>query len=159
MPDGLAEADETSPRGVMTPIIYHNPDCGTSRNVLRVLKAAGYTPDIVEYLSAGWTKTQLIELFARAGMTPRQALREKKSPAAELGLLAPDVDDEGLLDATAPHPILVERPFVVTDKGAALCRPSEAVLALLDLWPPAPFFKEDGTLMIDAEGKVVDSAA
>ena len=154
MPAGLAEAGETSLRGVMTPIIYHNPDCGTSRNVLRVLEAAGYTPDIVEYLSAGWTKAQLIELFAQAGVTPRQALREKKSPAEALGLLAPDVDDEALLDAMVAHPILVERPFVITDKGAALCRPSEAVLQLLDRWPEAPFFKEDGTVMIDADGKV-----
>ena len=139
----------------MTPIIYHNPRCGTSRNVLRVLQAAGYEPQVVAYLEAGWTRAQLVDLFARAGVTPRQALRRKGSPAEELGLLAADVADDALLDAMVAHPILVERPFVVTDKGVALCRPSEAVLKLIDRWPEAPFAKEDGTLMIDAAGKVV----
>ena len=139
----------------MNPIIYHNPDCGTSRNVLRALEAAGYVPEVAEYLLVGWTRAQLVDLFARAGATPRQALRRKGSPAAELGLLEPDIGDDVLLDAMVAQPILVERPFVVTDKGVRLCRPSEAVLALIDRWPPAPFAKEDGSLMIDAEGNVV----
>lgn len=136
----------------MTPVIYHNPDCGTSRNVLAVLETAGYSPQVVEYLSAGWTREQLVSLFAAAGVTPRQALRETKSPAKELGLLNADIGDEALLDAMILYPILVNRPFVVTDKGSKLCRPSEVVLDLIDRWPTGPYLKEDGSLMIDADG-------
>jgi arsenate reductase (glutaredoxin) len=136
----------------MTPTIYHNPDCGTSRNVLAVIEAAGYTPMVVEYLETGWTLDQLLKLFADAGLTPRQALRETKSPAKELGLLEPGVSDERLLAAMLQAPVLVNRPFVVTDKGTRLCRPSETVLDLLETWPLGPFYKEDGNLMIDAEG-------
>lgn len=139
----------------MTPIIYHNPECGTSRNVLAVLEAAGFTPQVVEYLNVGWTHEQLVSLFAAASLTPRKALRETKSPAKELGLLEADVKDETLLDAMIAHPILVNRPFVVTDKGTKLCRPSEAVLDLIDRWPTGPYLKEDGSLMIDADGNRV----
>ena len=136
-------------------VIFHNPDCGTSSNVARIVEAAGYTPVIVEYLKTGWTKPQLLALFAAAGVKPRDALRVKKSPAAELGLTDPSVADEDIVEAMIAHPILVERPIVVTAKGTALCRPSEMVLDLLDRWPPGPFAKEDGELVIDAEGKRV----
>ena len=136
-------------------IIHHNPDCGTSRNVVRIVEAAGYRPVIVEYLKTGWSKPQLLALLADAGLSPRDALRLKKSPAEELGLTDPSVADEDILEAMIAHPILVERPIVVTAKGTALCRPSEKVLDLLDRWPPGPFAKEDGELVIDAEGKRV----
>jgi arsenate reductase len=133
-------------------VIYHNTDCGTSRNVLAILAAAGYAPTVIEYVTTGWTKPQLLGLFAAAGLTPRTALRETKSPAAELGLLQPDVTPERILDAMVEHPILVNRPIVCTAKGVRLCRPSETVLDLLDRLPPGPFAKEDGQLLIDAEG-------
>lgn len=133
-------------------VIFHNPDCGTSRNVVRIVEAAGYTPVIVEYLKTGWTKPQLLTLFAAAGIGPRDALRIKKSPAAELGLTDPSVADEDIVEAMIAHPILVERPIVVTARGTTLCRPSELALDLLDRWPPGPFAKEDGELVIDAEG-------
>lgn len=139
----------------MTVTIYHNPDCGTSRNVLAILEAAGYAPVVVEYLQAGWQRDQLFGLFAAAGLTPRTALRESKSPAKELGLLDPAVSDERLLDVMLEHPVLVNRPIVVTDKGTRLCRPSEAVLDLIERFPAGPFYKEDGALLIDAEGNRV----
>jgi arsenate reductase len=133
-------------------VIYHNPECGTSRNVLATIKAAGYTPTVIEYLKTGWTKPQLLGLFAAAGHTPRKALRETKSPAAELGLLDEGGSNEAILDAMIEHPILVNRPIVCTPKGVRLCRPSEAVLDLLDRLPPGPFYKEDGELLIDHDG-------
>lgn len=139
----------------MTITIYHNPDCGTSRNVLAVLEAAGYAPQIVEYLHAGWEARHLKALLDAAGLTPRQALRETKSPAADLGLLEPGVSDEAIFEAMLEHPVLVNRPIVVTDKGAKLCRPSELVLDLIDRWPAGPYYKEDGSQMIDAAGKRV----
>ena len=134
-------------------VIHHNPDCGTSRNVLRIIEAAGYQPTIIPYLETGWTRAQLLALFAAANVTPRQALREKKSPAAELGLLAEGVGDEKILAAMLLHPILVERPFVATPLGVRLCRPSEAVLNLLERLPPGPFSKDDGELVVDAQGR------
>ena len=133
-------------------VIHHNPECGTSRNVLGIIEAAGYRPTVIEYLKTGWTKPQLLALFAAAGLTPRMALRETKSPAAELGLLDTDVSDEALLDAMIAYPVLVNRPIVCTRKGVRLCRPSEAVLDLLDRLPPGPLHKEDGTLLIDEKG-------
>ena len=136
-------------------VIYHNPDCGTSRNVLAVIEAAGYTPTVIEYLNAGWTKPQLESLFAAAGLTPRAALRETKSPAAELGLLDERVPDDAILEAMVQHPILVNRPIVCTPKGVRLCRPSETVLALLERLPPGPVRKEDGELLIDHAGRPV----
>ncbi len=136
-------------------VIHHNPDCGTSRNVLRVIEAAGYKPIVLDYLKEGWTRPQLLALFAAADLTPRAALRETKSPAAELGLLEPNVTDEALLAAMLKYPVLVNRPIVCTRKGVKLCRPSEAVLDLLDRWPPGPFAKEDGELLLDREGKRV----
>ena len=137
----------------MDVVIYHNPECGTSRNVLAIITAAGYTPTVIEYLKTGWTKPQLLGLFAAAELTPRTALRETKSPAAELGLLDESVSNEAILDAMIEHPILVNRPIVCTPKGVRLCRQSEAVLNLLDRLPPGPFQKEDGELLIDREGR------
>ena len=137
-------------------VIHHNPDCGTSRNVLRIIEAAGYTPVVIDYLREGWTRPQLLALFAAAGLTAREALRETKSPAADLGLLDPAISDEQLLAAMIEHPILVNRPLVATPKGVKLCRPDSAsVLDLLAQWPQGPFHKEDGTLLIDADGKRV----
>lgn len=136
-------------------VIHHNPDCGTSRNVLQVIEAAGYTPVIVYYLQDGWTRGQLLALFAAANLTPRDALRTTKSPAEELGLLDEHVGDAAILDAMIVHPVLVNRPLVATPKGVRLCRPSEAVLDLLDRLPPGPLNKEDGSLIIDAEGQRV----
>ena len=139
----------------MSVVIHHNPDCGTSRNVLATIKAAGYEPVVIEYLKTGWTRPQLQALFAAADLTPRAALRTTKSPAEELGLLDPSVDDDALLDAMLAHPVLVNRPIVCTRRGVRLCRPSEAVLDLLETWPAGPFAKEDGGLIIDADGNRV----
>lgn len=139
----------------MAVVIYHNPDCGTSRNTLAILRAAGCEPTVIEYLKSGWTKPQLLGLFAAADLTPRTALRVSKSPAEALGLLDPAVTDEQLLDAMVEHPILVNRPIVCTPKGVRLCRPSDRVLDLIERWPPGPFEKEDGSLLIDAEGRRV----
>jgi arsenate reductase (glutaredoxin) len=139
----------------MDVVIYHNPECGTSRNVLAIIRAAGYTPTVIEYLKTGWTKPQLLGLFAAADLTPHTALRPTKSPAAELGLLNVEASDEAILGAMIEHPVLVNRPIVCTRKGVRLCRPSELVLDLLDLLPPGPFRKEDGQLLIDAEGRRV----
>ena len=139
----------------MNVVIHHNPECGTSRNTLAILEAAGCEPTIIEYLKTGWTRPQLLGLFAAAGLTPREALRVSKSPAAEMGLTNPNVDDETLLDAMVEHPILVNPPIVCTPKGVRLCRPSDMVLDLLDRLPPGPFNKEDGSPLIDAEGRRV----
>ncbi len=136
----------------MNIVIHHNPECGTSRNVLAIINAAGYEPMVIEYLKTGWTGAQLLGLFAAAGLTPRTALRETKSPAAELGLLDPGVPDEVLLEAMVKDPVLVNRPIVCTPKGVRLCRPSETVLDLLDRMPPGPLYKEDGDLLIDEKG-------
>lgn len=136
-------------------VIHHNPACGTSRNVLRVIEAAGYEPVVIDYLNEGWTKPQLLALFAAADLTPRQVLRETKSPAKELGLLEPNVSDETILAAMLEHPVLVNRPIVCTSKGVKLCRPSEKVFELLETWPAGPFTKEDGELLLDADGKLV----
>lgn len=132
-------------------VIHHNPECGTSRNVLQIIEAAGYTPVIIDYLHEGWTRPQLLALFAAAGLSPRSALRTTKSPAEELGLLDEQVDDATILDAMLIHPVLVNRPLVATPKGVRLCRPSETVLDLLDRLPPGPLSKEDGTLINNPE--------
>ena len=133
-------------------VIHHNPDCGTSHNVLGIIQAVGYEPTVIEYLKEGWTRPQLLALFAAASITAREALRIARSPAEEMGLTAPDVSDDAFLDAMTRHPILVNRPIVCTPKGVRLCRPSETVLDLLDKLPPGPFAKEDGQLIIDPEG-------
>ena len=134
-------------------VIHHNPGCGTSRNVLKIIQDAGYEPEVIEYLEAGWTRPQLLALFAAAGLTAREALREKRSPAEELGLLGEGVSEDTLLNAMVEHPVLVNRPLVASPKGVALCRPSEKVLDLLDQWPDGPYTKEDGEVIIDDHGK------
>jgi arsenate reductase len=116
----------------MTIVIHHNPSCGTSRNVLDIIRASGADPTVIDYLETGWTRPQLLALFAAAGLTPREALRTTKSPAEELGLLNPGIPDEALLDAMLDHPVLVNRPIVCSPKGVRLCRPSETVLDLLE---------------------------
>ena len=126
--------------------IFHNPACGTSRNVVAMVETAGYRPEVVEYLKAGWTADQLKALFAEAGLTPREAMREKGSPATELGLLDPGTPDTAILAAMVAHPVLVNRPIVRTPRGAALCRPSEKVFDLLERAPDR-FVKEDGQVV------------
>jgi arsenate reductase (glutaredoxin) len=126
--------------------IFHNPACGTSRNTLAMIRAAGYEPAVVEYLHTGWTRPQLEQLLAAMQARPRDILREKGTPAAELGLLDPSATDAQILDAMIEHPILVNRPIVVTPKGTKLSRPSEAVLELLDR-KPETFTKEDGEVV------------
>jgi arsenate reductase len=137
-------------------VIYHNPECGTSRNVLQIIKDAGYQPTVIEYINEGWTKSQLLGLFAAANLTPREALRTSKSPAKALGLLDESVTDTMLLNAMLTHPVLVNRPIVCTPNGVKLCRPSEAVLDLLDSWPKGPYSKEDGELILDEHGKRIN---
>nr|WP_294809696.1 arsenate reductase (glutaredoxin) [uncultured Sphingomonas sp.] len=126
--------------------IYHNPDCGTSRNTLAMIEAAGYRPNVVEYRKVGWTRPQLEGLLAAMGAAPRDVMRDKGTPAAELGLLGEGVPGASIIEAMVQHPILVNRPIVVTPKGTKLCRPSEAVLELLDR-KPAEFMKEDGEIV------------
>lgn len=139
----------------MTIVIHHNSDCGTSRNVLAIIEASGETPVVIPYLETGWTRPQLLALFAAASLTPRTALRATKSPAKELGLLNSSVGDDVLFAAMLNHPVLVNRPLVCSPKGVRLCRPSGAVLDLLDRLPPGPIAKEDGTPLIDDEGNRV----
>lgn len=124
--------------------VFHNPACGTSRNVVAAVRESGLEPEVVEYLKAGWTRAQLEDLLARmGGARPREILREKGTPAAELGLLDAGVADDALLDAMVAHPILVNRPIVATPLGVVLARPSERVFEVLDR-RPATFTKEDG---------------
>ncbi len=111
--------------------IFHNPKCSTSRQVLEMIEGSGHAPDVIEYMKAGWTKKQLKELFAATKLTPRQALRTKAPEAEALGLLNPKVTDAKILDAMVEHPVLVERPFVVTSKGTRLARPKESVREIL----------------------------
>ena len=138
-------------------VIYHNPECGTSRNTLAMIRNAGVEPHVVEYLKTPPARALLKQLLARAGLTVRDALREKGTPYGELGLGDPALTDAQLLDAVAAHPVLLNRPLVVSPKGVRLCRPSEAVL---DLLPPqrGEFAKEDGEPVIDAQGRRVASA-
>lgn len=137
-------------------VIHHNSECGTSRNVLAVIRAAGYDPVVVDYLNEGWTRSQLLALFAAAGLKPSTALRKTKSPAEELGLLEDTVSEEHILEQMLKHPVLVNRPIVCTRKGVKLCRPSEAVLELLENKPAGSFYKEDGELLIDENGQIRD---
>jgi arsenate reductase len=137
----------------MTVTIYHNPSCGTSRNTLALIRNAGIEPIIIEYLKTPPTRQVLKDLIRRAGLTVREALREKGTPYAELGLDNASLTEEQLLDAMEAHPILVNRPFVVTERGVCLSRPSEKVLDILPDPQKAPFTKEDGEVVIDAEGK------
>ena len=126
--------------------IYHNPQCGTSRNTLAILRHAGIEPTVIEYLKTPPDRATLLRLLVDAGVTPRQALREKGTPFEELGLGDPSVSDEAIIEAMLRHPILIQRPFVVTERGTRLCRPSEVVLQVI---PPlaTPFTKEDGEIV------------
>jgi len=133
-------------------VIHHNPDCGTSRNVLAIIEASGEVPVVIEYLKESWSRPQLLGLFAAAGLTARDALRETKSPAKQMGLLEPGVSDEAILAAMLEHPVLVNRPIVCSPKGVRLCRPSELVLDLLEKIPQGPLYKEDGEMIIDEKG-------
>lgn len=128
-------------------VIFHNPACGTSRNTLAMIEAAGFRPEVFNYLETGWTRPLLASLFAAMNLRPREALREKGTPAAELGLHDSSAPDETLLNAMIAHPVLVNRPIVVTPLGVRLCRPSEIVF---DILPSAPdrFVKEDGEVII-----------
>ncbi|MFC5510425.1 arsenate reductase (glutaredoxin) [Massilia jejuensis] len=135
--------------------IYHNPDCGTSRNTLGLIRNAGIEPTIIEYLKNPPDRATLVDLISRAGLSVREAVREKGTPFAELGLDNPGTTDEQLIDAMLAHPILINRPFVVTPSGVRLCRPSEAVLDILPVPQKGAFTKEDGELVIDSEGKQI----
>lgn len=136
-------------------VIYHNPECGTSRNALAMIRNAGIEPHVVEYLKAPPSRALLESLIVRAGIAPRALLREKGTPFAALGLDNPDLTDAQLIDAMMEHPILINRPLVVSPLGVKLCRPSEEVLALLPADQRGAFVKEDGEQVIDAVGKRV----
>ncbi len=141
----------------MDVIIYHNPDCATSRNTLAMIRNSGLEPHVIEYLKCPPARRLLVQLLERAGLTVRQILREKGTPFHDLGLADPSLADGALLDAIDAHPVLMNRPLVVTPKGVRLCRPSEAVL---DLLPPqrGPFIKEDGERVIDDLGRRIATA-
>ena len=139
----------------MSVTIYHNPDCGTSRNTLAMIRQSGVEPDVVEYLKTPPDRATIRQLVADAGLTLRAALRQKGTPFEAMGLGDPSVDEEAMLDAIAAHPILLNRPFVVTAKGTRLCRPSELVLEILENPAIGPFTKEDGEVVVDAEGRRV----
>jgi arsenate reductase len=134
-------------------VIYHNPDCGTSRNALAMIRNAGIEPHVIEYRKTPPSRALLQSLIARAGLTARGLLREKGTPFAELGLGNPDLDDDALIDAMIAHPLLINRPLVVSPLGVKLCRPSEAVLDLIPAAQRAAFAKEDGEAVIDVAGK------
>ncbi|MCS0588291.1 arsenate reductase (glutaredoxin) [Massilia norwichensis] len=133
--------------------IYHNPDCGTSRNTLGLIRNAGIEPTVIEYLKNPPDRATLVNLIQRAGLQVRGAVREKGTPFLELGLDDPGTTDEQLIDAMLAHPILINRPFVVTPVGVRLCRPSEVVLDILPAPQRAAFSKEDGEAVVDEQGK------
>jgi arsenate reductase len=133
-------------------IIYHNPECGTSRNTLAMIRNAGIEPHVVEYLKTPPSRAMLLQLIGRAGLSPRELLREKGTPYAELGLDDLSLSDEALVDAMIAHPGLINRPLVVTPLGVRLCRPSEAVLDVLPAQQQGAFTKEDGELVVDDAG-------
>ena len=133
-------------------VIYHNPECGTSRNTLGMIRNAGIEPHVIEYIKTPPTRDLLVQLIARAGITPRQLLREKGTPYGELGLGDTSLSDDVLLSAMMAHPILINRPLVVSPLGVKLCRPSEAVLDLLPSAQQGAFAKEDGQLVVDDAG-------
>lgn len=136
-------------------IIYHNPECGTSRNTLAMIQNAGIEPHVIEYLKTPPNRSRLVSLIARMGITARDLLREKGTPYAELGLDNPALSDDQLIDAMIEHPVLINRPIVVSPLGVKLCRPSEEVLALLPVRQRGVFTKEDGETVIDAAGNRV----
>ena len=134
-------------------VIYHNPECGTSRNTLAMIRNAGIEPHVIEYLKTPPSRALLVELIDRAGITPRDLLREKGTPYAELGLGDDALSDDTLVDAMMAHPVLINRPLVVSPLGVKLCRPSEAVLDLLPEPQQGAFAKEDGEQVVDASGR------
>ena len=136
----------------MDVVIYHNPDCGTSRNTLAMIRNAGIEPHVIEYLKTPPSRTMLRQLIARMGISVRALLREKGTPYAELGLGDPNLTEDQLLDAMMAHPILINRPIVVTSRDVKLCRPSETVLDILPATQHGEFRKEDGELVVDAAG-------
>lgn len=136
-------------------IIYHNPECGTSRNTLAMIRNAGIEPHVVEYLKTPLSRALLVQLIDRAGITPRDVLREKGTPYADLDLDDMSLSDDALVDAMMAHPILINRPLVVSPLGVKLCRPSEAVLDLLPAPQMGAFVKEDGERVVDASGQRV----
>jgi arsenate reductase (glutaredoxin) len=136
-------------------VIYHNPDCGTSRNTLAMIRNTGIEPHVVEYLKTPPSRAMLVQLVERAGLTPRALLREKRTPYAQLGLGDESLSDDALLDAMMAHPVLINRPLVVSPLGVRLCRPSEVVLDILPEPQRAAFAKEDGEQVVDAAGQRV----
>lgn len=140
-------------------VIYHNPDCGTSRNTLAMIRNSGIEPHVVEYLKTPPGRTMLEQLIERAGISPRALLRKKGTPYAELGLDDDSLADTALVDAMMAHPVLINRPLVVSPLGVKLCRPSEAVLDLLPVEQRGAFTKEDGQKVVDADGNRIDGAA
>ena len=140
-------------------IIYHNPDCGTSRNTLGLIRNAGIEPTIIEYLKNPPSRTKLIELIAAMGITPRALLRRKGTPYDDLGLDSPKLTDDHLIDAMMAHPILINRPIVVTPLGVKLCRPSETVLDILAARQRGAFSKEDGEPVVDEAGHRIGHAS
>lgn len=139
----------------MTITIYHNPDCGTSRNTLAMIRQSGEEPEVIEYLKTPPSRERLLELIAAMGIAPRDLLREKGTPYAELGLGDAKWTDDELIDFIMAHPVLINRPIVVTPLGTKLCRPSEAVLDILPNPDIGPFTKDDGEVVIDADGRRV----
>ena len=139
--------------------IYHNPNCGTSRNVLAMIRNSGEEPEIIEYLKVPPTREKLAELIGRMGISVRDLLRQRGTPYLELGLGDACLTDDQLLDAMMAHPILINRPIVVTPLGVTLCRPSETVLELLPNPQRAAFAKEDGEMVVDAAGRKINKAA
>lgn len=140
-------------------VIYHNPDCGTSRNTLAMIRNSGIEPHVVEYLKTPPSRTMLEQLIERAGISPRALLRQKGTPYAELGLDDDSLADTALVDAMMAHPVLINRPLVVSPLGVKLCRPSEAVLDLLPVQQRGAFRKEDGQKVMDADDNWIDGAA
>jgi arsenate reductase len=136
-------------------IIYHNPDCGTSRNAFAMIRNSGIEPHVIEYLKTPPARELLVQLIERAGVSPRDLLREKGTPFAELGLERAELSDDELIDAMMAHPILINRPLVVSPLGVKLCRPSEAVLDLIPARQRGAFAKEDGERVIDVAGNRV----
>lgn len=137
----------------MTATIYHNPACGTSRNVLALIRNSGEEPDVIEYLKTPPSRAELSDLIRHMGVSVRDVIRQKGTPYAELGLDDPALSDDALLDAMMAHPILINRPIVVTEQGVKLCRPSETVLDILPNPQRAAFAKEDGEAVVDASGR------
>lgn len=134
-------------------VIYHNPACGTSRNTLALIRNSGIEPQVIEYLKTPPDRATLVALIDAMGVPVRAVLREKGTPYAELGLDDPALSDDALIDAMLAHPILIQRPIVVTPLGVRMCRPSEAVLELLTSPQRGPFAKEDGEVVIDENGR------